>query len=157
LSQPVGIPMFAVQQGGQTIHGTYKITPGGLEESIARIEAVARLMDGAFVLPGTNIRLGLDAIVGLVPVAGDLISGIVSSYLIWEARRLGAPRWLIARMMANTLLDTTFGAIPVVGDAFDIMFRANMKNMALLRRHMEKRGLRRTVGPIIEGESVRVR
>jgi len=92
-----------------------------------------------------------------VPVAGDVISGLVSSYLIWEARRLGAPRWLIARMVANTLLDTTIGAIPVVGDAFDVMFRANMKNMALLRRHTEKRGLTRAAGPIIEGEAVRVR
>jgi Domain of unknown function (DUF4112) len=137
--------------------GRFKITPGGLEESVARLEAVGRLMDGAIVLPGTNIRLGLDAIIGLVPVAGDVISGLVSSYLIWEARQLGAPRWLIARMMANALLDTTIGVIPVVGDAFDLMFRANMKNMALLRRHMEKRGFTRAAGPIIEGEAVRVR
>jgi hypothetical protein len=136
--------------------GSFKITPGGPEESVARLEAVGRLMDGAFVLPGTNIRLGLDAIIGLVPVAGDVISGIVSSYLIWEARQLGAPRWLIARMMANTFLDTTLGVIPLVGDAFDLMFRANMKNMALLRRHMEKRGLTRTTGHVIEGEAVRV-
>jgi hypothetical protein len=134
-----------------------KITPGGSEESVARLEALGRLMDGAFVLPGTNIRLGLDAIIGLVPVAGDVISGLVSSYLIWEARQLGASRWLIARMMGNTLLDTTIGAIPLVGDAFDLLFRANMKNMALLRRHMEKRGLGRTAGPIIEGEAVRIR
>ena len=98
--------------------GSFKITPGGPEESVARLEAVGRLMDGAFVLPGTNIRLGLDAIIGLVPVAGDVISGLVSSYLIWEARQLGAPRWLIARMMANTFLDTTLGVIPLVGDAF---------------------------------------
>jgi hypothetical protein len=140
-----------------TMHGTSKLAPGGTEGAVARMEALARLMDGAFVLPGTNIRLGLDAIVGLVPVAGDVISGIISSYLIWEARQLGAPKWLIARMMANTLLDTTIGAIPVVGDAFDIFFRANMKNMELLRRHMEKRGLTRAVGPIIEGEAVRVR
>lgn len=139
------------------MHGTSKPAPGGTEGAVARMEALARLMDGAFVLPGTNIRLGLDAIVGLVPVAGDVISGIISSYLIWEARQLGAPKWLIGRMMANTLLDTTIGAIPVVGDAFDILFRANMKNMALLRRHMEKRGLTRAVGPIIEGEAVRVR
>ena len=140
------------------MHGSFKITPGGPEESVARLEAIGRLMDGAFVVPGTNIRLGLDAIIGFVPVAGDMISGIVSSYLIWEARQLGAPSWLIARMVGNTLLDTTIGAIPVVGDAFDIMFRANMKNMALLRRHMEKRGLKRAVDrPIIEGEAVRVR
>jgi hypothetical protein len=136
---------------------SFKITPGGPEESVARLEALGRLMDGAFVLPGTNIRLGLDAIIGLVPVAGDVISGLVSSYLIWEARQLGASRWLIARMMGNTLLDTTIGAIPLVGDAFDLLFRANMKNMALLRRHMEKRGLGRTAGPIIEGEAVRIR
>ena len=139
------------------MHGSFKITPGGPEESVARLEALGRLMDGAFVLPGTNIRLGLDAIIGLVPVAGDVISGLVSSYLIWEARQLGAPRWLIARMMANTLLDTTVGAIPVVGDAFDVLFRANMKNMALLRRHMAKRGLTRMAGPVIEGEAVRAR
>jgi hypothetical protein len=141
---------------GKRMHGTQKITPGGNEESVARIEALARLMDGAFVLPGTNIRLGLDAIIGLVPVAGDVIAGLISSYLIWEARRLGAPKWLIARMMANTLLDTAVGSIPVVGDAFDVMFRANMKNMGLLRRHLEKRGLVRRPGPIIEGEAVRV-
>ena len=87
--------------------GSFRITPGGSEEFVARLEAVGRLMDGAFVVPGTNIRLGLDAIIGLVPVAGDVISSVVSSYLIWEARQLGAPRWLIARMMANTFLDTT--------------------------------------------------
>jgi hypothetical protein len=138
------------------MHGTYQITPGGTEEAVARVEALARLMDGAFVLPGTNIRLGLDAVIGLVPVAGDVISGLISSYLIWEARQLGAPRWLIARMMANTLLDSTVGAIPVLGDAFDVMFRANMKNMALLRRHMEKRGFSRS-GQVIEGEAVRSR
>ena len=126
-------------------------------QSVARLEGLARLMDGAFVLPGTNIRLGLDVIIGLVPVAGDVVSGVISSYLIWEARQLGAPNWLIARMMANTLLDTTVGAIPVLGDAFDVMFRANMKNMALLRRHMERRGLTPSVGAVIEGDAVRVR
>ena len=139
------------------MHGSYKITPGGPEESVARIEALARLMDGAFVVPGTNIRLGLDAIIGLVPVAGDLIGGLISSYLIWEARRLGAPKWLIARMVTNVLLDTAVGAVPVLGDAFDVMFRANMKNMALLRKHMAKRGLVSPAGPIIEGEAVHVR
>jgi hypothetical protein len=117
----------------------YSATETG--QSVARLEGLARLMDGVFVLPGTNIRLGLDVIIGLVPVAGDVVSGVISSYLIWEARQLGAPKWLIARMVVNTLLDTTVGAIPVLGDAFDVMFRANMKNMALLRRHMEKRGL----------------
>jgi Domain of unknown function (DUF4112) len=135
----------------------FRISAGGTEESVARLEALAKLMDGVFVLPGTNIRMGLDAIIGLVPVAGDMVAGLISTYLIWEARRLGAPRWLIARMMANTLLDTTIGAVPLLGDAFDVMFRANMKNMALLRKHMEKRGLGRRSRPVIEGEAVEIR
>jgi len=140
------------------MHGTYQ-TYSAREtgQSVARLEALAKLMDGAFVLPGTNVRMGLDGIIGLIPVAGDVISAVISGYLIWEARQLGAPKWLIARMMANTLVDTAIGAVPVVGDAFDMMFRANMKNMALLRRHMEKRGFTRAAGPIIEGEAVRVR
>ena len=82
---------------------------GSNAESVARLEALAKLMDGAFVIPGTNIRLGLDGLIGLVPVAGDMISGLISTYMIWEARQLGAPRWLIARMLANTLLDTWIG------------------------------------------------
>jgi hypothetical protein len=125
------------------------------EQSVARLELLAQLMDGAFVIPGTNIRMGLDGIIGLIPVAGDLISSLISSYLIWEARKLGAPRWLIARMSANTFIDTVFGAVPVVGDAFDVVFRANIKNMALLKKHLEKKGLVGT-GPVIEGEAVRL-
>jgi uncharacterized protein DUF4112 len=112
-------------------------------------------MDGAFLIPGTTIRFGLDGIVGLIPVAGDMIAGLVSTYLIWEAKQLGAPRWLIARMLANAFLDTAIGSVPVVGDAFDVLFRANMKNMALLRRHLQKKGLR-VGGTVIEGEAVPV-
>jgi Domain of unknown function (DUF4112) len=123
-----------------------------VQQSLARLEALARLMDGAFVLPGTNLRFGLEAIVGLLPVAGDMIAGLVSTYLIWEARQLGAPRWLVARMLANTLLDTTIGAIPVLGDAFDVVFRANLKNMTLLRRHLDKKGLGSAQGRVIDGE-----
>jgi Domain of unknown function (DUF4112) len=138
------------------MHGTFeRYSATETSQSVACLEGLARLMDGAFVLPGTNIRVGMDVIIGLVPVAGDVISGIISSYMIWEARQLGAPKWLIARMMANTLLDTTVGAIPILGDAFDVMFRANMKNMALLRRHMEKRGLTAAGGPVIDAVRVR--
>ena len=129
--------------------------PAKAQESLARLEALAKLMDGAFVVPGTNLRFGLDGIIGLLPVAGDMIAGLVSTYLIWEAKQLGAPSWLIGRMVVNTLLDTTIGAIPVVGDAFDVLFRANMKNMALLRRHLEKKGLRLGNGPVIEGQVLR--
>jgi hypothetical protein len=139
------------------MHGETIPLDGGRQQSVARLEALARLMDGAFVVPGTTIRFGLDGVIGLVPVAGDVIAGLVSTYLIWEARQLGAPTLLIARMVANTLLDTTIGVIPVVGDAFDVLFRANMKNMALLRRHMEKKGYaRQASGTVIDGHAVRV-
>ena len=127
------------------------------QQSLERLEALAKLMDSAFLIPGTNIRMGLDAIIGLVPVVGDLVSGAISSYLIWEARRLGASRWVIGRMAANTLIDTTFGVIPILGDAFDVLFRSNMKNLALLRRHLTKKGLAGpTSGPVIDGEAVRL-
>ena len=129
------------------------------EASLARLEAMARLMDGVFTIPGTNIRMGLDGFIGLVPVAGDVVSGLISSYLIWEAKQLGAPKWLIARMIGNMAIDTTIGAIPLLGDAFDVMFRANMKNMALLRRHLEKRGFQHRApfgGATIEGTARRV-
>jgi hypothetical protein len=135
------------------MHGTTIRHDNRTQQSLARLEALAKLMDGAFVIPGTTIRFGLDGIVGLVPVAGDMLAGLVSTYLIWEARQLGAPGWLIARMLANAFLDTAIGAVPVVGDAFDVLFRANMKNMALLRRHLEKKGLR-VGGVVIEGEAV---
>jgi hypothetical protein len=127
------------------------------QQSLERLEALAKLMDSAFLIPGTYVRMGLDGIIGLVPVVGDLVSGAISSYLIWEARRLGASRWVIGRMAANTLIDTTVGAIPIVGDAFDVLFRTNMKNLALLRKHLTKKGLAGpTSGPVIDGEAVRL-
>jgi len=138
------------------MHGVYhSFSVRETAQSVARLEALARLMDSQFVLPGTNVRIGLDPLVGLIPVVGDLISGLVSTYLIWEARRLGAPRRLIARMMANTLFDTAVGSVPVVGDAFDALFRSNMKNVALLRRHMERRGLTCPRGPVVGGQALR--
>jgi hypothetical protein len=137
------------------MHGTTVPLHDRTQQSLVRLEALAKLMDGAFVIPGTTIRLGLDGLIGLIPVAGDMIAGLVSTYLIWEAKQLGAPGWLIARMLANAFLDTALGSVPVIGDAFDVLFRANMKNMALLRRHLEKKGLR-VGGTVIEGEAVRV-
>ena len=81
------------------------IAESTFEESMARLDALAMLLDSAIRIPGTKIVMGLDALLGLVPIIGDAISGLISSYIIFEARRLGAPRWLIARMAANTTLD----------------------------------------------------
>lgn len=130
-----------------------------IEAAVARIEAVARLMDDLFVIPGTKVRVGLDSVVGLVPVVGDLIGKVISSYLIWEARRLGVSRLTMARMIGNSTLDAIVGIIPFAGDAFDVAFRANLKNLALLKRHLEKHGhVRRDggAGPVIDVTARRV-
>lgn len=107
-------------------------------ERLARIDALARLMDTAFVVPGTSIRFGLDALIGLVPGVGDVITTVISLYIVSEARALGAPPWLIGRMIANVAVDGLVGAVPLVGDAFDVAFRANRRNMALLLDHLDR-------------------
>lgn len=109
-------------------------------ETLQRLDALAKLLDGAFTVPGTQIRFGLDSIVGLVPGIGDLVTTVMSSYIVFEARRLGLPRWKIARMIANVALDTTVGAVPLVGDVVDVFFRANRRNLRIIRDHLEKQG-----------------
>ena len=94
------------------------------------------LLDTAFLVPGTNIRFGIDAMIGLVPGIGDAVTTLMSLYIVREARELGAPRHLIARMLVNVALDGVVGAVPLLGDAFDVMWRANRRNMALLRKHI---------------------
>ncbi|MCX7308374.1 MAG: DUF4112 domain-containing protein [Afipia sp.] len=108
------------------------------EQRFARLDALAKLLDVAFVLPGTNIRYGIDGLVGLIPVVGDLLTTAISLWIVREARSLGAPRHVVARMLGNVALDGVVGLVPFVGDAFDVMFRANIRNMRLLRKWMEK-------------------
>ena len=114
-----------------------------VDDTVERLDQLSRLLDTAFLIPGTSIRFGLDALIGLVPVLGDLITTAMSSYLIYEARRLGISRLALARMVANVAFDGVVGAIPVVGDAFDVAFRANRRNMAILRNELEKQRRRR--------------
>jgi hypothetical protein len=108
------------------------------EQRLARLEALAKLLDIAFILPGTNIRYGIDGLIGLIPVVGDIITTAISLWLVREARALGAPWHLTARMLANVALDGAVGIVPLAGDAFDVMFRANMRNVRLLKRWMDK-------------------
>jgi len=117
--------------------------PQSRAERIARIEWLSTLLDTAIVVPGTNIRFGLDALIGLVPGIGDAVSTLLSLYIVREARALGAPRILIARMLANVALDGVVGAVPVAGDLFDVAFRANRRNVALLRQHLDRAERRR--------------
>ena len=103
-----------------------------------RIEALERVLEGTFALPGTSRKVGLDALVGLVPIAGDLIGAALGMYLVWEARNLGMSKWQLARMTANVGIDTALGAIPIAGDLFDFVFRSNSRNLRIIRRHLDK-------------------
>lgn len=108
-------------------------TPGSRAQRFARIDALGTLLDVAFVVPGTRIRFGIDALIGLVPGIGDIITTALSLYIVSEAYSLGAPRHVIARMLANVALDGAIGAVPLIGDAFDVVWRADRRNVALLR------------------------
>jgi hypothetical protein len=108
------------------------------EQRLARLDALAKLLDVAFILPGTNIRYGIDGLIGLIPVVGDIITTAISLWLVREARALGAPWHITARMLGNVALDGVVGLVPLAGDAFDVMFRANVRNVRMLRRWMDK-------------------
>jgi hypothetical protein len=103
-----------------------------------RVEALEKVLEGAFTLPGTRKSFGLDAIVGLVPVAGDVISAALGLYIVWEARNLGMSKFRLARMLANVGFDTAVGAIPVAGDVFDFLFRSNTRNLKMILQHLDK-------------------
>ena len=101
-----------------------------------RIRALAQFLDNARQIPGTSWRFGFDAIVGLIPVVGDLIGGVLSGYIILEAARAEVPILTLARMLANVGIDTLGGAVPALGDLFDAAWKANIKNVVLLERHI---------------------
>jgi hypothetical protein len=104
---------------------------------IARIDALATLLDTALVIPRTGVRFGLDALIGLVPVVGDIITTALSLFIVQEAYQLGALAHVIVRMLRNVALDSVFGAVPLVGDAFDVLWRANRRNVRLLRKWLD--------------------
>ena len=108
------------------------------EERLSRLEALGNLLDTAFILPGTNVRYGLDGLIGLIPIVGDIITTAIALWIVREARALGAPRYLVARMLGNVALDGVVGLVPLVGDAFDVAFKANVRNVRLLRRWIDK-------------------
>lgn len=107
--------------------------------ALAQLDAIAHVMDSSFTLPGTNITIGLDALLGLLPVLGDTLSAAVSAYIVKEAHRMGAPVHLKARMGANIFVDWLIGLVPVAGDLFDIGWKANRRNVALLRAYLASR------------------
>src|SRR3984957_1092480 len=108
------------------------------EQRLARLDTLATLLDVAFVLPGTKIRYGIDGIIRLIPVVGDIFATAFALWLVREARALGAPWHVTARMLGNVAVDGVVGLVPLAGDAFDVLFRANMRNVRILRRWMDK-------------------
>jgi hypothetical protein len=105
----------------------------------ARLAGLARMLDSAVTIPGTSIRLGADAALNLIPGVGTLAAKAIAGYIILEARRIGAPKTMIARMLANLGLDFVISAVPVLGWFGDIFYRANLKNIALLNAHLDRR------------------
>jgi hypothetical protein len=103
-----------------------------------RIEALERLLERSIPIPGMKRMVGLDAVAGLIPVAGDLLAAGMGAYLVWEARNLGLPKWKLVRMAGNVAFDSAVGAIPLAGDVFDFVFRSNTRNLRMLKRHLDK-------------------
>lgn len=103
-----------------------------------RIEAMEALLERAFPLPGTSRRVGLDSILGLVPILGDVITAAMGAWLIWEAKNLGMSRFHLARMTGNVAFDTAIGFVPLLGDAVDFLFRSNTRNLRIVRRWLDK-------------------
>ncbi|MEO7306675.1 MAG: DUF4112 domain-containing protein [Ferruginibacter sp.] len=103
--------------------------------AISNIDSLAKLMDSQFTIPGTNIRFGLDAIIGLVPGAGDFATFLISGYMVIVLAKNGASGFVLARMTLNILIDALIGSIPILGDVFDVAFKANQRNVKLMHEH----------------------
>jgi hypothetical protein len=123
MSSPVRAPVLAAEVGT-------------LDHRLDRLRRVGWILDNSVRIPGTRIRFGVDAIIGLVPGLGDLVAGGLSLYIIAEAAKLGVPRALLARMGWNVAIDTLVGEVPVLGDLFDVAWKANMRNLRLLEDHL---------------------
>jgi len=107
------------------------------ESTVARSRAIAHWLDDAFRVPGTRLRFGLDPLIGLIPGLGDIVGGLLSTYIVIEALRTKAPRALLLRMLGNLGVDMLLAAVPIAGDLFDAGWKANSRNLSLLRQHIE--------------------
>ena len=109
------------------------------EEALRRLERLATVLDSAIVIPGTNLRFGIDAMLGLFPGGGDVVGAALSGYIVYESWRLGVPASGLTRMIGNVLADTLLGAVPIAGDLFDAAWKANLRNIDILRTHVQSR------------------
>jgi hypothetical protein len=116
------------------ITGASPIAQPNVHERLRRLQALAWLLDNSIPLPG-GFRIGVDALLGLIPGIGDAMGALISAYIVNEARSMGASRSVLLRMMGNVLIETAIGSIPFAGDVFDAAFKANARNLALLQAH----------------------
>ncbi|PHR19324.1 MAG: hypothetical protein COA37_18020 [Hoeflea sp.] len=114
-------------------------TPSEIERELDHLNRLARTLDSRFVLPGTSIRFGLDTLIGLVPGIGDTLVAAPSAWIIWRGHRMGIGKRHIARMVANSAADYVIGLVPVIGDLFDVGFKANLRNVAILQEQLDAR------------------
>ncbi len=103
-----------------------------------RVEMMEALLERSFTIPGTKTPVGLDSIIGLIPVIGDIITAAMGTYIVWEARNLGLSKFQLTRMAANVGIDALLGAIPLVGDVFDFFWRSNSRNLRIISKHLDK-------------------
>jgi len=128
--------------------------PAPRSANISGIRNLARVLDEVVRVPGTNVRFGLDAILGLIPGAGDVLGGLLSSFIILQAARLGAPQSVLLRMVMNIGIDSLVGAVPILGDLFDVAWKSNTRNVALLERYAERPAATRTVSRLTVAAAV---
>jgi len=116
----------------------FRDTDEGRRGRLARLDQLSKVFDTAFAIPGTNIRFGVEAFLRLVPGIGDVAASALSCWLIYEASQLGIPQHILWRMIANILVEGAAGTVPIAGDLFDIGWRANRRNVRLLREYFER-------------------
>lgn len=108
------------------------------DAALERVRTVGYLLDDAFPIPKTSYRFGLDPVLGILPVAGDTVSGLISLYILVEAVNVGASAATLGRMLLNVLLDVTVGSIPILGSLFDAAWKANQRNVVLFEKHLDE-------------------
>jgi hypothetical protein len=111
-------------------------SPTSSGANVPALQQLAQVLDAAVRIPGTNIRFGLDAVLGLIPGAGDIIGGLLSAFIVLQAANAGAPRSVVARMVMNVAIDSIVGAVPILGDLFDVGWKSNTRNVQLLQRYV---------------------
>ena len=122
-----------------TAHTDEQKLLGDIERELDHLNRLARTLDSRFILPGTSIRFGLDTVIGLLPGIGDTLVAAPSAWIIWRGHRMGIGKRHVARMVANSAADYVIGLVPVIGDLFDVGFKANLRNVAILRERLDAR------------------